>query len=80
MQLIVEVRDAMRRGDDPSGDVVRGLANRWAQLIHEFTDGDAQLAAGVRRAYEAEQTIHGLDTAEIRAMCAFLGRPSLVSR
>jgi MerR family transcriptional regulator, thiopeptide resistance regulator len=80
MQLLAEVRDAMRRGDDPSSEAVSRLADRWARLVHDFTGGDAQLAAGVRRAYESEETIHGLDTAEIRAMCAFLGRPLLVAR
>lgn len=79
MDLIAAVRDAMRRGDDPSTDAVRGLADRWARLVHDFTAGDVRLAAGVRRAYESENTIHGLDTAEIRAMCAFLGRPSPVA-
>jgi DNA-binding transcriptional MerR regulator len=80
MELLADVRAAMARGDDPSSESVRVLADRWGRLVAEFTGGDRGLATGVKRAFESEQTIHGLDTSEIRAMCAYLGRPSPVGR
>lgn len=80
MQLLGEVRDAMHRGDDPSSEAVRRLADRWARLVQDFTGGDWELAVRVRHVLESERTIHGLDTAEVRAMCAFLGGSSPVVR
>jgi len=74
--LMTEVQDAMDRGDSADTEHVRDLALRWHSLAHEFTGGDAGLTRGVRTKFEREPSIHGLDTAKIRAMWAFL-RPAM---
>jgi MerR family transcriptional regulator, thiopeptide resistance regulator len=71
--LMREVQQAMDRGDSPQTEHVRDLALRWHSLSHEFTGGDPGLARGVRAKFEREPSVHGIDTAKIRAMWAFLG-------
>jgi DNA-binding transcriptional MerR regulator len=38
-------------GTDPSSATAQALVDRWDTLIHEFTRGDHQIAAGVARAW-----------------------------
>lgn len=77
--LLEDVRRAMGSGADPKGLRVRRLAARWLTLIRGFTGGDPGLAQGLQAMYQGESSIHGNDTAEIRAMATFLG-PAMKSR
>ena len=47
--LMAEVETAL--GEDPAGPRVQALAARWIGLVEEFTRGDPEVAAGVRRLY-----------------------------
>ncbi|SPF56564.1 Transcriptional regulator, MerR family [Candidatus Sulfopaludibacter sp. SbA4] len=47
--LMAEVETAL--GEDPAGPRVQALAERWIKLVEEFTGGDQEIAAGVRRLY-----------------------------
>src|SRR6185369_1075302 len=49
MELIAEVRAAL--GEDPAGEKVQTLANRWTKLVEGFTGGDPDVTQGVRRLY-----------------------------
>ena len=48
-ELIAEVRGAL--GNDRAGEAVQAPAARWMALVEEFTGGDPEIAAGVRRLY-----------------------------
>lgn len=63
-RLIAAVRAASERGVDPADPELRPLIERWQELVHQFTGGDAQVAAGVRRMYASEPSVRqrtGLD-------------------
>ena len=63
-RLIAAVRAAMERGVDPASPEVQPLVRRWQELVREFTGGDPQIAAGVRRMYAGEPAVQqrtGLD-------------------
>ena len=47
--LMAEAEAAL--GEDPAGPKVQALAERWVRLVEEFTGGDPEIAAGVRRLY-----------------------------
>ena len=53
-KLIAEVRSARERGVDPESEEARELARRWQALVDEFTGGDPEIAASVRRMYSGE--------------------------
>ena len=53
-ELIAEVRAARQRGVDPESEEARELARRWQALVEEFTGGDPEIAASVRRMYSGE--------------------------
>ncbi len=37
--------------EDPAGEKARALAARWRELVGQFTDGDPEVAAGLRKLY-----------------------------
>ena len=72
--LMAEVQAEMDRGTDPSDPRVRELARRWMGLVEEFTGGNPGIAASVKRMWETEDQIHGIDTAPVRAMGEYINR------
>jgi len=79
-RLMEEVRAEMEKGTDPSDPRVQALARRWKALIEEFTGGDPGIAASLKRMYEQETTVHGIDTASVRAMGEYIGRALAAAR
>ena len=49
-ELFRDVEAAL--GEDPAGERAQALANRWTALVEEFTQGDREVAAGVRDLYQ----------------------------
>jgi DNA-binding transcriptional MerR regulator len=47
--LLAEVEAAASRGIDPSSEPARTLAQRWRNLLAQFTQGDAEVARGLNR-------------------------------
>jgi hypothetical protein len=43
-------------------------------LVHEFSGGDPGIEESLRRMYEQEQTIHGMDVAAMRPMFAYINK------
>jgi MerR family transcriptional regulator, thiopeptide resistance regulator len=39
-------------GEDPAGPIAQALVDRWRALLHEFTGGHQEVAAGVGRAWK----------------------------
>jgi len=70
--LMAEVGAEMARGTDPKAPHVRELARRWMSLVSEFTGGDTGMAASVKRMWNEETNIHGMDTGPVREMMAYI--------
>jgi DNA-binding transcriptional MerR regulator len=47
--LIAEVEEAASRNEDPAGDHAQRLAQRWSDLVRQFTRGDADIHRGLDR-------------------------------
>jgi DNA-binding transcriptional MerR regulator len=73
-KLMEEVRAEMDRGTDPADPHVQELARRWMGLVHEFTGGDPGITQSVKRMWQEETEIHGMETAPMRDMGAYIQR------
>jgi hypothetical protein len=71
-KLHAEVRAEMEKGTDPTSEPVKALARRWLALINEFTGGDPGIEQSLRRMYQQEQTIHGMDVQAMRPMMEYI--------
>lgn len=49
--LIKEVQEAVAEGVDPQSERARALAARWSALIEEFTGGNPEILASLKRLY-----------------------------
>lgn len=48
------------------------IAREWSGLVRAFTGGDTGIQQSVERAWQEEDEIHGYDTANMRALAAWL--------
>lgn len=51
-RLIEQVRDELDRGTDPADERVQKLANRWRELVNEFTGGNKEIEDVLRKGYQ----------------------------
>lgn len=79
-QLIADVQAEMDRGTDPADPRVRDMARRWMELVSAFTGGDPGIAGSVKRMWQEEEQIHGIDTASMRRMGEYIGRAHAASQ
>jgi MerR family transcriptional regulator, thiopeptide resistance regulator len=77
--LIEAVKAEMEAGTDPSDVRVQGLARRWMELVEAFTGGDPGIARSLGQMWQQEENIHGIDTAEMREMGAYISRAQAAS-
>src|SRR6516165_9361955 len=61
-----DVRAAMDAGVEPTDPRAQELARRWFELVSGFTGGDPGLFLSLKRMYQNEDTIHGMDVAAMR--------------
>jgi DNA-binding transcriptional MerR regulator len=73
-RLMAEVRAEMDKGTDPADPRVQELAKRWEGLVREFTGGDPGIFNSLKRMYESEPKVHGMDTGPIREMRAYIDK------
>ncbi len=73
-ELMARVRAEMDRGTDPADERVQALARRWAGLVAEFTGDDPGVTQSLGAMWQQEDTIHGMDTAPMREMMAYIGK------
>ncbi len=73
-ELMEQVRAEMDRGTDPADARVQALAQRWAGLVREFTGGDPEITESLGTMWRQEESIHGIDTAPMREMMAYIGK------
>ncbi len=55
-EIIPAVRAHMAKGTGPDDADLQQLAHRWKALVNEFTGGNREIAANVRRMYDKEHT------------------------
>lgn len=72
--LMEQVRAEMEAGTDPADERVQALARRWTGLVEEFTGGDAGIARSAGNMWRQEENIHGMNTAPMREMMAYISR------
>ena len=65
-ELQADVRAAMDAGIEPTDPRAQELARRWFALVSGFTGGDPGLFLSLKRMYQDEDTIHGMDVAAMR--------------
>ncbi len=53
--LLADVDKAMAEGVDPASDRAQELARRWQELINDFTQGDPEIAKGLKALYSDKQ-------------------------
>lgn len=72
-RLIAEVRKKMEGGADPTDPRVQALGRRWAELVREFSGGDAGIERAVAKRYREEPELRqqtGIDP----EMFQYIGR------
>ena len=70
----------MDRGTDPADPRVQALARRSMALVQEFTGGDPGIAKSLSAMWQQEETIHGMETAPMREMMAYIGKATAASK
>jgi DNA-binding transcriptional MerR regulator len=65
-ELQASVRAAMDAGVQPTDPQAQELARRWFALVGEFTGGDPGIFLSLKRMYQNEDTVHGMDVAAMR--------------
>ncbi len=71
-QLMEQVREEMERGTPASDARVRQLAQRWQELVAEFTGGDPGIIRSLGNLYREERSVAGMDTGPIVEMGSYL--------
>jgi DNA-binding transcriptional MerR regulator len=79
-RLMDEIRAEMERGTDPADERVQALARRWQKLVQDFTGGNPAIERSLSTMYQEEQEIHGVATAPVRELMAYVQRALAVSR
>jgi len=67
-----DVRAAMDAGIEPTDPRAQELARRWFALVSGFTGGDPGLFLSLKRMYQNEDTVHGMDVAAMRPGMAWI--------
>ena len=70
--LFADVREEMEAGTDPSHPRARALAQRWLELIMEFTGGDPGVFQSLRRMYASEENVGGVDVQAMRPVNEYI--------
>ena len=79
--LMAKVRAEMDRGTDPTSETVRALARRWMELVREFTGGNPGIERSLGQVWqEEEENVHGIETAPMREMMAYVQKALAAER
>ncbi len=79
-ELIEQVRAEMDKGADPASERVQLLAERWMELVNEFTGGNPEIERSVGNMWQQEETIHGIDTSHMREMMEHVSKAIAASK
>lgn len=72
--LMEKVQAAMDAGVPPTDPHAQDLARTWFGLVEEFTGGDPGIARSLKRMYDTEDSIHGMNVAAMRPMMDYIGK------
>lgn len=72
--LIAQMQAEYDAGTDPANPKVQALAQRWMELVREFTGGDPGITTSVNRMWQEETDIHGTETAPVRALMGYVSQ------
>lgn len=70
--LYAAVKTEMDAGTLPTDPRARALAQRWLDLVTAFTGGDAAIFQSLRKMYENEDQVAGMDVKAMRPMRDYL--------
>lgn len=70
--LYADVRAALDAGLPPEDAKAKPLAERWLALVTGFTGGDPGLFASLRKMYQSEDNVRGVDVAAMRPLNEYL--------
>jgi len=76
-RLIAQVRAEMEKGTDPTSETVRALANRWGELVREFTGGNPSIEQKLRAKFATEPDLRqqtGIDPALVEYVATAMRR------
>ena len=70
--LFTDVTAEMQAGTDPADPKAQALAKRWLALVTLATGGDPGIFNSLRRMYENEDNVMGMDTKAIRTKMEYI--------
>jgi hypothetical protein len=70
--LFADVKAAMDAGVDPADPKAKALAERWLALITGFTGGDPALFNSLKKMYQNEDNVRGVDVKAMRPVNEYL--------
>jgi DNA-binding transcriptional MerR regulator len=71
-RLMAEVRAAMDAGVPPTDPKAQEFARRWFGLVSEFTGGDPGIFQSVKKMYQNEDYVAGMDVRGMRPMQEYI--------
>jgi DNA-binding transcriptional MerR regulator len=77
--LMAEVQAAMDAGVPPEDSKAQEFARRWFGLVSEFTGGDPGIFKSLRRMYQTEDTVAGMDVKGMRPMQEYIEQARLAA-
>lgn len=79
-ELIDQVQAEMDKGTDPTEPHIQALARRWMALVESFTGGDPGIQQSLQNLWNSEETVHGLDAAQMRKRGEYIGKALAASK
>ena len=73
-RLMAEAQAAFDAGMAPTDPKAQTLARRWFGLVAEFTGGDPGIFRSLKRMYQNEDTVVGMDVKAMRPMMEWVGK------
>lgn len=71
-RLMAEVQAEMAAGLPPTDPRAQTLARRWFGLVAEFTGGDPGIFRSLKKMYQTEDRVAGMDVPAMRPMMAYI--------
>jgi hypothetical protein len=71
-ELQASVQEAMDEGVKPTDPRAQELAHRWFDLVNAFTGGDPGIFQSLKKMYQNEDNIRGMEVASMRPAMAWI--------
>ena len=77
-ELIEQVRAEMKKGTEPTSEIVQSLAKRWRSLIEEFTGSNPEIEKSLSTMYQQEGAANASRNAIDSQTCEYISRAMAV--